>query len=377
MCRWFAYISPSEESPAHAISKQVNHHYLPYLLSHDPKVHAGTTTQAEVAIRNDLFNVDGFGMSWYTPTKSQFTPSTPSTVTSGPILHPAVYKITHPALHTTNFQTICAATATTCVMAHIRAASTGVVAEVNTHPFVFGRHTIMHNGYISSYPAIARQMAGLMSDEAHTHMTGRTDSEALAALYMTYLTSGAGHGTGQEAWERAYSPTEMKAALQNTISTIIELQRTALGQDVEPNDLNICVSDGRQLVASRFRNHETEQPPSLYHSASAGVTLNRKYPDEADGAGGKWGKGKGEMGTHGVKAEGRNPRAKKEVEEHGKHVIVASEPTTYKKVEWELIEKNHAIVVDGEGEVEFVEVTYPVGRRSSAQGLVLKGGADQ
>lgn len=149
------------------------------------------------------------------------------------------------------------------------------------------------------------------------------------------------------------------AALQNTISTVIELQRTALGDDVEPNDLNICVSDGRQLVASRFRNHATQQPPSLYHSASAGVTLNRKYPDEADGAGGRWGEGKGEMGTHGVKAEGRNPRAHKGVEEHGRHVIVASEPTTYKKCEWELIEKNHAIVVDGKGGVEFVPVTYP------------------
>ncbi|KFY36121.1 hypothetical protein V495_07951, partial [Pseudogymnoascus sp. VKM F-4514 (FW-929)] len=156
----------------------------------------------------------------------------------GPILHPALYKITHPALHTTNFQTICAATASTCVMAHIRAASTGVIAEVNTHPFVFGRHTIMHNGYISDYPAIARQMAGLMSDEAHTHITGRTDSEALAALYMTYLTAGAGHGTGKDAWEQAYTPKEMMAALQNAISTVIELQRTALGDKATPNDLN-------------------------------------------------------------------------------------------------------------------------------------------
>ncbi|KFZ14104.1 hypothetical protein V502_06233, partial [Pseudogymnoascus sp. VKM F-4520 (FW-2644)] len=274
MCRWHDISPPhtiipasnNPPAPAHAISKQVNHHYLPFLLSHDPKVHAGTTTPAEVSKRNDLFNVDGFGMSWYTPNKSLFTPtSTASTATPGPVLHPALYKITHPALHTTNFQTICAATASTCVMAHIRAASTGVIAEVNTHPFVFGRHTIMHNGYISSYPAIARQMAGLMSDDVHTHITGRTDSEALAALYMTYLTSGAGHGSGQEAWERAYSPAEMTAALQNTISTVIELQRTALGDDVEPNDLNICVSDGRQLVASRVRNHATEQPPSLYH----------------------------------------------------------------------------------------------------------------
>lgn len=201
-------------------------------------------------------------------------------------------------------------------------------------------------------------MAGLMSEEAHTRITGRTDSEALAALYMTYLTAGAGHGTGIDAWERTYTPEEMVTALQNTISTIIELQRTALGDKAEPNDLNVCVSDGRQLVASRFRNHATQQPPSLYHSASAGVTLNRKYPDEADGANGRWGGETKDIGTHGLKAEGHNPRAHKKVADHGQHVIVASEPTTYKKCEWELIEKNHAIVVDGEGNVNFAEIAY-------------------
>ena len=61
-----------------------------------------------------------------------------------------------------------------------------------------------------------------------------------------------------------------------------------------------------------------------------GTTLNRKYPDHPDGA--------------------KNPRASKLAKEHGKHVIVASEPTTYKMEQWNLIEKNHAIVVNGNGE---------------------------
>lgn len=61
-----------------------------------------------------------------------------------------------------------------------------------------------------------------------------------------------------------------------------------------------------------------------------GTTLNRKYPDHPDGE--------------------KNPRASKPAKEHGKHVIVASEPTTYKMEQWNLIKKNHAIVVKPDGE---------------------------
>jgi glutamine amidotransferase len=70
----------------------------------------------------------------------------------------------------------------------------------------------------------------------------------------------------------------------------------------------------------------------------AGTTLNRKYPDHPDGA--------------------KNPRASKPAKEHGSHIIVASEPTTYKMQDWHLVPKNHAVVVhsDGEFKVEAIEL---------------------
>lgn len=256
------------------------------------------------------------------------------------------------------------------MFAHIRAASTGVIVDVNNHPFVFGRHAIMHNGYISDYHSVAVQMAGLMAPEVYASIKGRTDSEALAALYMTYLTAGEKHssaqqkgmekgGGGEESWEKMYSTQEMFDALQNTVNTIIELQKVALGSKCSSNDLNVCVTDGRQLVACRFRNHKTEQPPSLYWSTSAGVTLNRKYPDHADGAEAPHGKAtKPVEGTHGEKVEGHNPFMVKKAKDHGKHVIVASEPTTYKKVEWDLIEKNHAILVEADGNQSVRAITF-------------------
>lgn len=85
------------------------------------------------------------------------------------------------------------------------------------------------------------------------------------------------------------------------------------------------------MIATRFHNHATQQPPSLYWSESAGRTLDRKYPGSPD------------------KAKATNPSATKTSEEHGKHTIVASEPTTYDEGEWHLIGKNCVLLVDEEG----------------------------
>jgi glutamine amidotransferase len=137
------------------------------------------------------------------------------------------------------------------------------------------------------------------------------------------------------------------------------MQKAELGAKAEPNDLNICVTDGRSLVACRYRNHATEQPPSLYYSTSAGVTLNRQFPDHPDGAKGPHGKGNGKT-VNGKKAaegaEGHNPHAKRDAGDHGNHVIVASEPTTYKQNEWTLIEKNRVVLVGPDGSVKVKEI---------------------
>ena len=67
--------------------------------------------------------------------------------------------------------------------------------------------------------------------------------------------------------------------------------------------------------------------------------MNRKYPDHPDGI--------------------ENSVAYKKVEEHGSHVIVASEPSTYKKNEWNLIEKSHCVLVDKDGDVDVTTVFCP------------------
>ncbi|KAH6718389.1 N-terminal nucleophile aminohydrolase [Leptodontidium sp. MPI-SDFR-AT-0119] len=370
MCRWFAYISATEPclledvlvTPAHSLSKQVHEHYLPKLLSHNPSTNAEPTTEAEITTRNRLFNVDGFGMAWYTPSISTFSPS-PSPSTTKPPLHPALYRFIQPPLHDANFRSICANTETKVLFAHIRAATSTAITQTNNHPFVFGIHTIMHNGYISDFTKIKRKMCESMTQEAYAHIQGGTDTEHFAALLISFLCSPPPNDSQKlhnateshvdiaipQSWEIYHNTTEILDALKKTIATIIAIQNELLGAAAQPNDLNIAVTDGRSLVACRFRNHATEQPPSLYYSTTAGVTLNRQFPDHPDGGKGQNGPGRGNGGED---AEGRNLHAKRSAKEHGKHVIVASEPSTYKDKEWILIGKNRVLLVDEGGDVK-------------------------
>ncbi|KAJ9606402.1 hypothetical protein H2200_009363 [Cladophialophora chaetospira] len=337
MCRWFAYLSPTEPclledvliTPQHSLSKQVHDHYLPKLFSHVP---GEQTSKLEITLRNRLQNVDGFGMVWYSPTRSSFVTAIEGT-------RPVVYKNASPPNNDAYFHSICGGTATKALFAHIRAATGTSVAAINNHPFTFGRHTIMHNGLISHFADIRRPMLTLVEKSAYENIHGTTDSEHLAALYITNLTRNA--GGGPQSWEKQYTPQEMLDALISTFHQIVQLQQQTLGaQNVQACSLNVCCTDGEQLVAMRLRNHAIENPPSLYYSTKAGMTLNSKYPDHPDD-------GKG------------NPNPTKKNEEHGEHVIVASEPSTYKVEDWKVIEKNHAVLVDKAGKPTEVKVDVP------------------
>jgi glutamine amidotransferase len=322
------FISFSENlansAQAHALSKQVNEHYLPKLISHNLD---GYTTKDEVKMRNRFNNVDGFGIVWYTPAREDFNEA------KG--IRPVMYKHAQPPTNDYNFHSICANTSTTATFGHIRAATATPVTETNNHPFVFGRHTIMHNGVISNFIDIKRDMLQVIGKDAFENIYGGTDSEHLAALYITCLTNSG----GPQTWEQQYPVREMAAALSKAIKIVITLQQKILGiKSAEANSLNVACTDGQQMIAFRLRNHQTEQPPSLYWSNTAGVTLNRKYPDHPNGD--------------------DNPKAYKQPDEHGAHMIVASEPTTYKEKEWNLIPKNHCCMVgkDGMHEIEQIEL---------------------
>lgn len=214
-------------------------------------------------MRNRLFNVDGFGLAWYTKARAEFGECQGT--------RPATYKNSQPPTNDANFHSICGNTITTACFAHIRAATATAVTPINNHPFVFGRHTIMHNGFISDFLDVRRDMLDEIEMDAYKNIHGSTDSEHFAALYMTYLARSS-KLQGAKSWESSdYDCSEMRKALIEAVTTVITLQQKSLGRKAQANDLNVAVTDGEKMVALRFRNHEVEQPPSLYWSTTAGT----------------------------------------------------------------------------------------------------------
>ena len=195
----------------------------------------------------------------------------------------------------------------------------------------------MHNGVVSSFQDVRRDLTALLCDDAFYNIMGSTDSEHAAALYMSNLTQ---HGT-KDTWQRTYPLDVMLAAMVQTATQIMELQRARLGAAATPNSLNFCTTDGVKMVAIRFRNHVSEQPPSLYWSEFAGRSLNGKFPGHPDSR------------------DLVNPEATLGDQERiGCHTIIASEPTTYDEDEWHLIGRNCALTVDEHGTETEVPIEY-------------------
>ena len=138
---------------------------------------------------------------------------------------PVTYKILRQPTTDPVFQSLCAGTTAHCVFAHIRAASGATaITHYNNHPFAFGRLAFMHNGSVAHFDEIKRALALELSDAAHARVKGTTDSEALAALFFTYLEQ----QRGPEVWEQAHPLAEMKTCLERAIRRVLELQRAAM-----------------------------------------------------------------------------------------------------------------------------------------------------
>lgn len=183
----------------------------------------------------------------------------------------------------------------------------------------------MHNGVVAHFNQIKRHVVNALSQEALDMVKGTTDSEHLGALFFTCLEK----NKGAKAWEHSHSLKEVKHALEKAITQMIGMQKQVIAPEkLEASSLNLAITDGEQLLAIRFRNHATQHPPSLYFSTKAGVSLNRKYPGHPDQTG-------ADNGRQNLKT----------TEQHGDHVIVASEPSTFQSADWELIKKNECIMV--------------------------------
>lgn len=225
MCRFVAYLG-QPTTLEHVISKP-NHSLI--VQSYKP-----------LEMTSGTVNADGFGVGWY----NRIVDPTP-----------CVYTSIAPIWSDRNLPSLSRHIASECIFANVRGATPGLpVDQSNCQPFAYQRFMCMHNGYIENFRfTLMRQMRETLRDEYYTAIGGSTDSEHIFALFLNYL-----HG-------QSTTLAAIVAALQETISRI-----TAWADKLDIRvALNLALTDGECLVASRFANRGLA--PSLYYTQDTGI----------------------------------------------------------------------------------------------------------
>ncbi len=167
MCRWLAYhgspiiIDRLLTKPNHSLVDQsinARHLALPgYALAEQFRGHDFPT------------NGDGFGIAW--------------AGRQGKIGQ--FHQIT-PAWDSNNLHSLAEQIETTALLAHVRAAPGGTIAEDNCHPFVHNGWMFQHNGEIGGFSSLKRDLTLEVSPELYPFITGNSDTETCFYLALTY-----------------------------------------------------------------------------------------------------------------------------------------------------------------------------------------------
>jgi glutamine amidotransferase len=176
-------------------------------------------------------NADGAGLGWY------------GSQADG---DPFIYKNILPIWADINLPHLSRYIHTNCFLAYIRSATPGQATSLdNCQPFSHGQLLFTHNGFIENFRSTLYQpIRKQLTDAVYRSIEGTTDSEHIFALLVNVITV-----TG----------CRLDHGLETVLRSLTEMA-TSIG-DVAFS-ANLVVSNGQQLVASRFARNISA--PSLY-----------------------------------------------------------------------------------------------------------------
>ncbi|WP_405714338.1 class II glutamine amidotransferase [Streptomyces xanthophaeus] len=228
MCRWLAYsgtpmlLDTILYKPAHSLIDQSLHSKL------------GVETT----------NGDGFGIGWYTEEETDT---------------PALLRDVGPAWNNRNLREMADHVRSPLFFAHIRASTGTAVQQSNCHPFRHGRWMFMHNGAITGFHLMRRDLTLLVDPGLYADIGGTTDSEVMFFLALTF---------GLEE-----DPPAAVARMAGVV------ERVGREHGVElPLQMTLAVTDGERVWAFRYSSGHTSR--SLFYSSRVD-SLRRLHPDVA------------------------------------------------------------------------------------------------
>ncbi|HEX8868616.1 MAG TPA: class II glutamine amidotransferase, partial [Lentzea sp.] len=164
---------------------------------------------------------------------------------------------TEPAWNNRNLRELSAQITSDRVFAHVRASTGSAVQQTNCHPFRHGRWLWMHNGLITDFPLVHRELAFLVDPSLYPAIEGSTDSEILFHLALTF---------GLES--------DPRTAVARAVGYV-----EAVGQGhgiAHPIQMTVATTDGETTWAFRYSSERRSR--SLFHSTDI-TTLREQYPD--------------------------------------------------------------------------------------------------
>jgi ergothioneine biosynthesis protein EgtC len=236
-------------------------------------------------------NGDGFGIGWY---DKQIRET------------PALFRWITPAWSNQNLLHNAPMLRTSCLVAHIRAATEGFVSELNTHPFLFRQYLFMHNGGIRSFKKIKRALINRLPEDIYLWIKGQTDSEHICALLMANIRT--------HANEDLATVDQLADAFQETFNQLEEIKREH-GID-EVSNYNMVLTDGIRMVATRYSSAPEKEIRTLYYA----------------------------MGERFECEEGVCRIVREKI--GGKTILIVSEKLTDIEEDWQEVPQNHIMMVD-------------------------------
>ena len=224
MCRWLVYMGSPVlltdvlYTPVHSLIDQSLHSEL------------GAETT----------NGDGFGVGWYDAAPA-----------------PGVFRSIEPAWNDQNLRELAGHVSSPLFFAHIRAAIGSAVQQTNCHPFRHGRWLWMHNGFISDFAKIKRDLVLAVDESLYPEIKGQTDTEVL--FYLRAHLRAAGRSAGAVA--RAIGFVEASGHQRGV---------------TYPFQGTIAATDGESLWAFRYSSEGRSR--SLFFTRDV-RTLRQQYPE--------------------------------------------------------------------------------------------------
>ncbi len=196
--------------------------------------------QSYAARERDVpINGDGFGIGWYDSSED---------------LEPCVQSYITPAWSNRNLQRLAAEISAPLIFAHVRAASPGlIVMETNVHPFKYQNLLWMHNGSSAEFELIRRKLRASLPDRLYNFIQGTTDSEHAFAVFLNFL-------------DKSPFEADAKAMRSALVKTIKQLDGWTLEAGIKnPSFYNFAVTNGAEIVVSRYRSNDTKPSASLHY----------------------------------------------------------------------------------------------------------------